>query len=227
MPLVTNESPDTEQELHLLTRLNDELHNPVSGVLGMTGLLLQSPLTPDQRQYAEAAHLSATTMLQIITNLLYFPKLEADMLANAPTTFDPRKTVWKVLELLAPEADAKGLTLALRCSPQVPSELGGDAWRIRQVLLNLIGNAIRFTRVGYVSIEVDCQELRPGLSQLQVRVSHSGSGIAASELGMEIARQLVEQMRGKFTVESRESEGATLSFSLPLPLPVCFGSAAA
>ncbi|MEO7649765.1 MAG: histidine kinase dimerization/phospho-acceptor domain-containing protein, partial [Bryobacteraceae bacterium] len=205
MSPVTKEPLVKGEERPLLARMSHDLRTPVSGVLGLTGLLLHTPLTPDQREYAEAVHLSATTMLRIINDNLDRSRIEAGMITNAPALFDPHETVREALELLGPQTDAKGLTLALRFSPEVPSEVVGDAWRIRQVLLNLVGHSIRSTRAGYVSIELECLRGRPGGALLQVRVRDSGAGIHPSELdrdpsgaglGLAISRQLVEMMGG-------------------------------
>jgi PAS domain S-box-containing protein len=222
-----------------LANMSHEVRTPMNGVIGMTGLLLDTALTPEQRQYAEIVRTSAEALLAIVNDILDFSKIEARKLELDHLDFDLRSAMEDTVDLLSVKAHDKGLRLTCLVHPEVPGMLRGDPGRLRQVVVNLAGNAIKFTDHGEVVIRVDLESERERDVNLRFSVADTGVGIPADRLhllftpftqvdgsttrrhggtglGLAISRQLAELMGGRAGVESTPGAGSTFWFTAVL-----------
>jgi signal transduction histidine kinase len=220
-----------------LTNMRHEMRTPMNGILGMAELALDTELTPEQREFLEAIKASADTLLTIINDLLNFSRIDAGKLGLEIIRFNLRDRLGETIKLLTPAAHHKGLKLALNVAAEVPEFVHGDPARLRQIIVNLLGNAIKFTERGEVMLGVDTGSASGNYGWLHFVVRDTGIGIPRDKqevifkafiqadasmtrkfggtgLGLAIAAALIQKMAGRIWVESEVGLGSEFHFTV-------------
>lgn len=224
-----------------LATMSHEIRTPMNGVLGFTQLLQHSELSAQQHDFVDSIRSSAESLLRVINDVLDFSKIESGFLEMEMRPFSLQRCIEEAVETVSTSAAEKNLDLAARLAPEVPSSVVGDSLRLRQVLVNLLGNAVKFTSAGAVKLEVSASTAEAGRVLLGFSVTDSGIGIppdridhlfkpfhqmdsstsrrfGGSGLGLAISKHLVELMGGTISVESRADEGSVFSFQISVPV---------
>jgi signal transduction histidine kinase len=232
--------------------MSHEIRNPLSGIMAMNDLLLETDLTSEQREYSEAVRKSAAALLAVTDDVLDLSKIEAGRQTTESYAFDLRSVVEDVVKMLEPVARRRGVDLTIAYPSHIPHSFVGDGGRIRQVIFNLVGNAVKFTSEGHISVAIQCEAQRAQNAEMRVSVTDSGIGISSDKIeslfekfsrahistarryggtgmGLAISKKLIELMGGTIHVESEVGKGSKFWFTLPLTVetdrnPASFGA---
>ncbi|HMM22730.1 MAG TPA: response regulator [Selenomonadales bacterium] len=231
----------TRVKSDFLAMMTHEIRTPISGIIGLSDILIKTELSPRQRGYLETISVSAESLLNIINDILDVSKLEAGQTTIRPVEFNLLELTEEAASLMYIQAKMRGVELAVRYNPRLPRLFLGDSVRIRQIIMNLLGNAVKFTDRGHIFLEVDGAVDAKGQANIRIAVEDTGIGIAAENLekifdrfsqvdnfssrrfqgtglGLTISRNLVELMNGRISVESELDKGSRFAFEIPLPV---------
>ncbi|NNU16115.1 response regulator [Parvularcula sp. ZS-1/3] len=231
----------TDRTLQFLATMSHEMRTPLNGILGMADLLMETGLDPNQSNFAKNIKQSGVALLDLINAILDYAKLDTGQAQLRVEPFNPTMLCEQIAELLAPKAAEKGIEISALIHPQVPKRLRGDASKLRQLLINLVGNAVKFTERGGVILTVKVEEQQDGRATLAIDVIDTGVGIPqtllpnlfdaysrddrveersieGTGLGLAIVKQLTEKMGGKIRVESEVNLGSTFVLRLPFEI---------
>jgi CheY-like chemotaxis protein len=236
--LLSEAEQANEAKSMFFATMSHEIREPMNGVLGMTRLLMETPLSDEQKGYVDAVHFSGQSLLTIINDILDLSRMEAGKLRLDRIDFDLVNVVERTIDLLRPKAESKGLSLNLELAPDLPRALSGDPGRLRQLLMNLLGNAVKFTEAGHIRLALSRLDDDGGRMTLGMKIEDTGIGIpdhlkenlftpyaqadpsvprlyGGSGLGLTICKRLVKLMNGSIAVDSVAGRGTIFQLELP------------